>query len=183
MAVHPATQNTYVSLSQESKKYLSKESRKHGIIYDGKHRKRQVKKWTNRDYHMQHNKYVNHQDVKMYCVTNHFPSLKFLRPQKKPSGLHGLGKHYNMRFDTNLGNGTYTLCRIPCAFTFCTYSLGQPWIPGFPAQQQPRCQPIKYFTHWHVLGSFNNWKILNFHIRQHPVNNLKNSSSCTIWHQ
>ena len=65
-----------------------------------------------------------------------------------------------MRFDTNLGNGTYTLCRIPCAFTFSTYSLGQPWIPSLTEQKQPRYQHIKYCTYWPVLCYFNNWNII-----------------------
>ena len=38
--------------------------------------------------------------------------------------------------------------------------LDQPWDPVMPAQKQPRYQPIKYFTYWHVLGYFNKWNIL-----------------------
>ena len=53
---------------------------------------------------MQHNKYVEHQDVNIYCATNQFPELKFLGPQKKPHGVSGLGKNYNIRFDTKLGH-------------------------------------------------------------------------------
>ena len=63
-------------------------------------KKRQIKKWTNREYHVQHNKDVDHQDVKIYCSKNQFPGLKFLGPHKKPYGVHGLGKHYHMCFDT-----------------------------------------------------------------------------------
>ena len=156
IAVHTATQNTDVILAQISKKYLSKESHKHGIIDHERHKKCQEKKWTNREYHVQHNKCVEHQDVRMCCPAKQFPSLKFLGPQNKPHGLRGLGKHYNTRFDTKLVHGTYAIRRVPCAYTFCTYSLDQTWIPSFTEQQQTRYQPIKYSTYWPVLGSFNN---------------------------
>ena len=58
---------------------------------------------------MQHNKKFDNQDVKMYCATNQFPELKFLGTHNKPHGVHGLGKHYHIRFDTKLGHG---ICAI-----------------------------------------------------------------------
>ena len=76
----------------------------------------------------------------------------------KPHGICGLVNH--MCIDYQLVHGTYAIRRIPFACTFCTYSLGQPWIPVFPAQQQPRYQTIKYYTYWPVSVSFNNWNIL-----------------------
>ena len=63
---------------------------------------------------MQHNKNVGHQDVKMYSATNHFTELNFLGTHNKPHGLRGLGKQYNMHFDTKLGHFTYKIRRIPC---------------------------------------------------------------------
>ena len=54
--------------------------------------------WENRDYHVQHNKDVENQDVKIYCTTNQFPELKFLGAQSKPNGVRGIGKHYQIRF-------------------------------------------------------------------------------------
>ena len=41
MEVHVVTQNTDLSLAQEFQKHLPNESRKHGIIYNGKHKKGQ----------------------------------------------------------------------------------------------------------------------------------------------
>ena len=38
--------------------------------------------------------------------------------------------------------------------------IDQPWITGIIEQQQPRYQPVKECTYWPVLGSFNNWNIL-----------------------
>ena len=109
---------------------------------------------------MQHNKDVKHQDLKLYCAANHFNELKFLGPHNKPPGVYGLGKHYHMCFDTKLGHVTYSIRHIPCDCTPCTSSLGRTWIPCFLAHQKPRYQHKKYFTYWHVLGSFNSWSIL-----------------------
>ena len=145
MEFHTATQHTGMSLAQELQRHLSNESREYGITYNIKHKKGQGKKWTNMDYHVQYDKYVKHQGVKMYCATNQFPELKFLGPHKKPHCVSGLGKHYHICFHPKLGHGTYAIHRIHFAFDSCTYSLEQPWIPSFPAQQQPRYQPIKYF--------------------------------------
>ena len=90
------------------------------------------KKWKNRDYYVQHNKYVENQDVKMYCETNQFTELKFLGPHNKPHGACGLGKNYHMRFNPKLGHGEYVIHHTPCACTLCTSSIEQPWIKGFP---------------------------------------------------
>ena len=72
---------------------------------------------------MQHFKDVKHQDVQIYFTKNQFPELEFLGPHNKTHGVHGLGTHYHMRFDTKLGHGTYAVCLIPYSFTSCTYSL------------------------------------------------------------
>ena len=85
---------------------------------------------------MQHNKYIEHPDVKMYCATNQFPELQFIRPHKKPHGERGLGKYDHMRFDTKQGHGIYAIRVISCACTTYNYSLKQPWITGLPSQYQ-----------------------------------------------
>ena len=59
-----------------------------------------------------------------------------------------------------LGHGTCEIRLIPCACTLCTYIMYQPWVPGFTEHKQPQYQPVQHFTYWHVLGSFNNWKII-----------------------
>ena len=92
---------------------------------------------------MQHNKYVGHQDVKMYCATNQFPELKLLGPNNKPHGVRGLGKHYHMCFDTKIGHDTCETSCIPFACTLYTYIIDQPRVPGFPSWQQPCYQPIQ----------------------------------------
>ena len=73
------------------------------------------KNWTNKQYHAQHNKDVEHQDVKLYCDTNHVPELNFLGTHNKPHGVHELGKHCHMLFDTKIGHGTNAirLCFCP----------------------------------------------------------------------
>ena len=67
---------------------------------------------------MKHNKYVEHQNVKIYCATNQFLELQILRTQNKTHGIHGLGNNYHMCFDTKLGHGTCVIHRITCACTF-----------------------------------------------------------------
>ena len=109
---------------------------------------------ANRDYHVQHNKYVDHQDVKVYCATNQFPEMQFLGTRNKPHGVCRLGKHYHMRFDPKLGHVRCSIHRIPCACHPFTPRLNQPWDLGIPKQKQPLYQLVKYFTYWHVLVSF-----------------------------
>ena len=105
---------------------------------------------------MQHNKYVEHQDVKIYCSTNQFTGLNFLGPHNKPYGVCGLDKHYYIRFDIKLGHGTCAINCMPCACTLCNYILDQQCITGLKAQQKPCYQTVKDITYRPVLGSFNN---------------------------
>ena len=65
-----------------------------------------------REYHVQHNKDVEHQYVKMYCETNQFPEVHFLGKHNKPHGVRGLGKVYHMCFDTKLVHGTCEINRV-----------------------------------------------------------------------
>ena len=52
-------------------KNLSNDDRKHGLIDQGKDRKRSSKrKWTDREYHVQDNAGLLQKAVKMYCDTN-----------------------------------------------------------------------------------------------------------------
>ena len=62
---------------------------------------------TNREYHVKYNKDIEHQELKLYCDTNHFNESKFLGTHNKPPGVCGLGNHYHMCFDTKLGHITY----------------------------------------------------------------------------
>ena len=45
--------------------------------------------WTSRDYHVQHNKYVDHQNMKIYCATIVFPELHYLGPHNNINGVRG----------------------------------------------------------------------------------------------
>ena len=65
------TPKKYVSLAKEFPKNLSKDDRKHRVIYQGKYMKLSSKrKWTDREYHVQYNADVAHKYLKMYCDTN-----------------------------------------------------------------------------------------------------------------
>ena len=87
-------------------------------------------KWTDRQYHVQDNADVSHQDVKIYCNTNQFPSLSFCGPYSKPHGARGLINNCHLYFDTKIGNGVCTILRIPCDCFACTSVLDKPWISG-----------------------------------------------------
>ena len=70
--------------------------------------------------HIQDNVDVELKDVKMYCNTNQFPTLLFCGPHPKPHGARGLGKHYHLWFDPNIGHGICAIRRIPCVCIACT---------------------------------------------------------------
>ena len=98
----------------------------------------------------------------MYCDTNQFPTLPFCGSNPKPHGSRVLGKHYHLRFDTNLGHGICAIFRIPCACVACTSILGQPWISGIQSKKQARYQPVINSTYWPVMGPYKNWN--NIHL-------------------
>ena len=141
---------------------MSKDDRKHGVIDLGKYMKRASKsKWTNREYHVQDNSDVQHKDVKIYCNTTQFPVLLFCGSHPKPHVSRGLGKHYHIRFDQNLGNGTCVIRRIPCSCVVCTSMLAQPYIPGVQSTKQARYQPVINCTYQPFLGPYSNWNIIH----------------------
>ena len=155
------TSENYASMAKQLQKYMSKEQCKHGVIDQRKYRKRCSKrKWTDREYHVQENDDVAHKDVKMYCDTNQFPALPFCGPHPKPHGARGLSKHYHLRFDPKIVHGICVICHIPCACVVCTSILYKPWIYGIPSNKQARYQPFAKFNYWPVMGSYNNWNII-----------------------
>ena len=84
------------------------------------HKKCQVKKRTNREYNVQHNRDIEYQYMEMYYATKQFTELQFLGPHRKPHGVCVFGKHDHMRFDPKLGNVTCAIRQIPCACNRCT---------------------------------------------------------------
>ena len=90
------------------------------------------RKWTDRQYHVQNNADVAHQDLRIYCNKNQLPSLTFCGPHSKPYGARGLSKHYHLRFDLKLGNGVCAIFRIPCACVTCTSVMDKTRISGIP---------------------------------------------------
>ena len=79
-----------------------------------------------------------------------------------------MSKHYHLRFDTKLGNGVCAIWRIPCACVACTSMLDKPWISGIPSDEQERYKPVTKCTYWQVLGSFNNWNIIQLSQKSTP---------------
>ena len=146
-----------VSLAKEFQKHLSKDDCKHGVIDQGKYRKISSKrKWTDREYYVQDNADVAHKDVKMYCDTNQFPALPLCGSHPNPHGARGLGKHYHIHSDTNIGHGICAIFCISCVCVACTSMLDQPWICGVQSKKQTRYQPVINCTYWPVLGPYKN---------------------------
>ena len=74
-------------MAKQFQKHISKENHKHGVIDQGKYRKRASKrKWMDRYYHVQDNAGFTYKYVKMYCDTNQLPALPFCGPHPKPHG-------------------------------------------------------------------------------------------------
>ena len=42
------------------------------------------------------------------------------------------------------------------------YSLNKPWVIGGELTGKPFHQPVEDCTYWRVLGSFNNWNMIQF---------------------
>ena len=88
------------------------------------------RKWIDRQYHVQDNANIAHQDVIIYCNTNQFPALSFCVTHSKPHGARGLINHYHLSFDPKLVNGICTIHRIPCVYVACTSMLYKPCVSG-----------------------------------------------------
>ena len=98
--------------------------------------------------------------MKIYCNTHQFPALTFCGPHYRPRGVRGLIKHCHLYFDPKLGNGICEICCIPCDFVAFTSMIDKPWIYGIPSDEKERYIPVTNYTYWPVLGSFNNWNII-----------------------
>ena len=94
------------------------------------------RKWTERQYHVQDNTDVAHQDVKIYCNTNKFPELPFCGPHSKPHGAKGLSKYYHLRSDPKIGNGVCAILRIKCDCVACISMLDKHWISIIPSDEK-----------------------------------------------
>ena len=56
--------------------------------------------------------------------------------------------------------GLCAIRRIPCACVACTSMLDKPWIFGISSEKQEHYKPVTKCNYWPVLGSFNNWNII-----------------------
>ena len=104
----------------------------------------------------------------MYCNTFQFPELLFFVPHSKPHCTRGLSKHYHLRFYPKLGMGEFAFLHIPCSCVACTSMLDKPWISVMPLDKQERYKPFTNCTYLPVLGSFNNWNIIQLSHKSTP---------------
>ena len=141
------------------------------------------RKFTYIQYNVQDNSDVEHQYVRMYCNTSKLPELPFCGTHSKPHGANGLSKHYHLRFDPKLYNGVCLIHRIPCTCDACTSMLDKPGISVIQPYEKERYKPVTKCTYWLLLGSFNNWNIIQFHIRQPLLAYLMVDESYLTFHQ
>ena len=105
--------------------------------------------------------YVNHTDVKMYFVTKQFTTLKCCVPLAKPHGLWGLIKNNHLWLDPKLGHGICEIHQKPSACVSCTTMSDNKWSPGVSRTENPYCQHVLDYKNWPMLGTYNNWNIIN----------------------
>ena len=96
----------------------------------------------------------------MYCDKKQLSGLPFCGPHPRPHGARGLSKNYHLRFYPKLCHEICEIRCIPCAYVRCTSMIDQPWISGIRPKKQERYQNVTNFTYWPVLGSYNNWNII-----------------------
>ena len=96
----------------------------------------------------------------MYCDKTQFPELPFCGPHTNLHGAKGLSKHYHLRFYPKLGHGICAIRRITCTCVGCTSMMEKPWIYGSPSKKQAQYKPVTNCNYWSVLGSYNNWDII-----------------------
>ena len=92
----------------------------------------------------------------MYRDTNQLPALQLCGSNKNPHGARGLGKHYHIHFDPNLGHGICEIRHITCACVAFTSMLEKPRIYDLQLKKKARYQPVINCTYWPVLGLYNN---------------------------
>ena len=98
----------------------------------------------------------------MSWASTQFQELSFCVPHAKPHGVRGPSKHYQLKLDPRLGNGKCAIIQIPFVCIACTNMLDKPWVIGSEPTRQPRYQHVEECTYWTVLGSSNNWNIIQF---------------------
>ena len=76
MVMHTETSDTDISIARVFQKYFSDTTSTNGLIHYGKDSKRDIKrKWVEREYHIQDNKYVQHKSVNMSYSSMQFHAL------------------------------------------------------------------------------------------------------------
>ena len=115
MHVHENEEDQAAILSKEAKRVLL-------LIHtrDTKNKKQQENtKISNRNYHTQGIKYVQHKNVNMTWAYQKFPSHPVDAETFKMRGRNTILSHYHYRVDPKLGKFVCAICRILCAYPDC----------------------------------------------------------------
>ena len=69
-------------------------------------------------------------------------------------------RHYNFRFEKDLGLGFCAARRISCACHSCIEKLKIPWDCNVDIGNQPRYLQNKDCVHWNLFEGLNDWRII-----------------------
>ena len=105
---------------------------------------------------------------KNYCNTNQFPELSFCGPHSKLHCAKGLSKHYHLHLYPKLGMGICAIRRITCACVAYTSMLDKTSVSVITPDEQEHYKHITKYTYWPVLGSFNNWNLVQLSQKSSP---------------
>ena len=95
--MHISTKNADIILAKEFQKNLSDLTRAHGLIDNGKDIKIAIeRKLTEREYHVQDKKDLQHKSVNISFACTKFPALPLFGLHEKPYVIRGFSKHSHL---------------------------------------------------------------------------------------
>ena len=101
---------------------------------------------SNRNYHIQYIKYVQHKNLNTSWDYQNFPRHPVASEKFETRGINNILLHYHYRVDPELGKGVCDIFRITCACTSCVSKPDKDWLPTIPPPSQPRYSHVDFFT-------------------------------------
>jgi hypothetical protein len=152
MAAHAMAEGAMSSFAAECVRICSTRERAEGVKSEVKSKKREAQaKMKSRHYHIQDPNMVRFGSVKMQATG--FPSVR-------GETRNGMAAMYNFRADPDLGMRAVAARRIPCACMACIEQLQLEWLPGNPAETQPRYLRNTQCQWFGIFDGLNDWQII-----------------------
>jgi hypothetical protein len=152
MAAHMMAEGALSSFAAECVCICSTRERAEGVKSEVKSKKREAQaKMKSRHYHIQDPNMVRFGSVKMEATG--FPSVR-------GETRNGMAAMYNFHANPDLGMRAVAAQRIPCACMACIEQLQRDWLPGNPAETQPRYSRNTQCKWFGIFDGLNDWKII-----------------------